>query len=319
MCKAEFTCAPPTRDELMQSFTGPEIAALIDAKCIIVATSDFSQNMVSGMKQNTKKAFQDGWSDWTESVLLIIEVCDIWEGEHLAFCDEHVQAVNLTQPIEWSKLPDYVEKVVSHVLPTPGLEGASCVQLSHYIGGPVYIRELTYCIVFGGDGCGWTVKRDLKKAIELARTFAARPGVAQGAVCGGQTVRIQGLQDAPKLNGELGIVLSFNEENGLWLVMLQNGEEKQLKPTSLESLEGEGGRVLCFWGYALWSRKELLDGLTKDMWRLCMGNVGILVSPPIESHWGTPTENAIAEMCKAKYRFRDHLMTARQFGVVAKR
>jgi hypothetical protein len=108
MCKAEFTCAPPTRDELMQSFTGPEIAALIDAKCIIVATSDFSQNMVSGMKQNTKKAFQDGWSDWTESVLLIIEVCDIWEGEHLAFCDEHVQAVNLTQPIEWSKLPDYV-------------------------------------------------------------------------------------------------------------------------------------------------------------------------------------------------------------------
>jgi putative AlgH/UPF0301 family transcriptional regulator len=87
----------------------------------------------------------------------------------------------------------------------------------------------------------------------------------------------------------------------------------------LESLEGEGGRVLCFWGFAVWSRKQLLGGLVKDMWGLCMGNVGILESPPIESHFGTPTQNAIEDMRKAHYRFSDHLMTARQWGVIAKR
>ena len=30
VCKAEFTCAPPSRHELMESFTGPELAALIE-------------------------------------------------------------------------------------------------------------------------------------------------------------------------------------------------------------------------------------------------------------------------------------------------
>ena len=34
--------------------------------------------------------------------------------------------------------------------------------------------------------------------------------------------------------------------------MLRNGEGKKLKPVNLEPLEGEAGRVLCFWGAAQW-------------------------------------------------------------------
>ena len=30
MCKAKFTCPPPTRHELMASFTGPELGALVN-------------------------------------------------------------------------------------------------------------------------------------------------------------------------------------------------------------------------------------------------------------------------------------------------
>ena len=37
VCTTEFTCAPPTRHELMQSFTGPEIAALLEEGCIIAS------------------------------------------------------------------------------------------------------------------------------------------------------------------------------------------------------------------------------------------------------------------------------------------
>lgn len=45
VCKAEFTCPPPTRHELMASFTGPEIAALIDAGCVIAAHEAFSAEL----------------------------------------------------------------------------------------------------------------------------------------------------------------------------------------------------------------------------------------------------------------------------------
>mmetsp|Transcript_13779 Transcript_13779/g.18392 ORF Transcript_13779/g.18392 Transcript_13779/m.18392 type:complete len:549 (+) Transcript_13779:13-1659(+) len=42
VCKSKFTHEPPSRHELMSSFTGPEIAALIDIGCIIGAGIEFS-------------------------------------------------------------------------------------------------------------------------------------------------------------------------------------------------------------------------------------------------------------------------------------
>ena len=45
VCKAPFTCAPPTRHELMQSFTGPEIAAFIERGSIIASHPAFGQEL----------------------------------------------------------------------------------------------------------------------------------------------------------------------------------------------------------------------------------------------------------------------------------
>jgi len=45
VCTSEFSCPPPTRHELMQSFTGPEIAALIDDGCIIASGHPFSDEL----------------------------------------------------------------------------------------------------------------------------------------------------------------------------------------------------------------------------------------------------------------------------------
>ena len=42
VCMTEFTCAPPTRLELMSSFTGPELGALIDGGCMIAAHAEFT-------------------------------------------------------------------------------------------------------------------------------------------------------------------------------------------------------------------------------------------------------------------------------------
>jgi hypothetical protein len=195
-----------------------------------------------------------------------------------------VYAVNLMQSLEVSKRPHYVDEVVSRVCAKPGCKDASCVHLSHYNGGHHNAEVLNCCIVFGGSTCGWTVNLDLADAITLAHSHAAHRDEDQGTVCSGQTVRIAGLHDTPELNGELGIALHFNKENGRWVVRLWNGEDKLLKPTSLEGLDGKDGRVLCFWGVTRWSRTQLLGEIAKGAWGICMGNVGDLAGP-IEERW----------------------------------
>jgi len=45
VCKAEFSCPPPTRAELLASFTGPELAALISEGCIIASSEGFSREL----------------------------------------------------------------------------------------------------------------------------------------------------------------------------------------------------------------------------------------------------------------------------------
>jgi hypothetical protein len=259
----------------MQSLTGPEIAALIKAECIIVATHEFSQYMERDI-ESTRVCHR------VYSVHLITRV----EKDQISLdCGyDHVHAVNLMHPIEEPTRPHYVDEVVSRVCAKPGCKDASCVQLAHYNGGPCNAGGLSCCIVFGGDTCGWTVNMDLGDAIELAHSRAAHRGEDQGTVCSGQTVRIAGLHDTPELNGELGIALHFNNENGRWVVRLWNGEDKRLKPTNLEGLDGKGGRVLCFWGDTRWSRTHLLCEIAKGAWGICMGTVGDLVGP-IEERW----------------------------------
>ncbi|CAL1157665.1 unnamed protein product [Cladocopium goreaui] len=45
VCKNEFTCHPPTRAELLASFTGPELAALIEERCFIGSAENFSREL----------------------------------------------------------------------------------------------------------------------------------------------------------------------------------------------------------------------------------------------------------------------------------
>ena len=45
VCRTNFTCAPPTRHELMASFTGPELGALIEEGCVIGASAAFSNDL----------------------------------------------------------------------------------------------------------------------------------------------------------------------------------------------------------------------------------------------------------------------------------
>lgn len=77
ICKTEFTCAPPTRHELMTSFTGPEIAALIDVGCVIAAGEEFSAKLDSQLR-SMPVAFRaaSSYEHWLNSAYLITDVED---------------------------------------------------------------------------------------------------------------------------------------------------------------------------------------------------------------------------------------------------
>jgi len=48
VCKSKFTCPPPTRHELMASFTGPELGALVSEGCVIGAHEVFTEELDLG-------------------------------------------------------------------------------------------------------------------------------------------------------------------------------------------------------------------------------------------------------------------------------
>ena len=227
--------------------------------------------------------------------------------------NDHIAAVNLARPIAEANLPDRAEvgETLSAARKRFGDAAVEALDVEHYRGGPVGEDEIDCCVVLGGGGAGWTVVKDLHSAIRLALSRAGTAGAgrvagddgssdggapaakrqacanrpaAQGGVCGGQTVRLRGLQARADLNDELGLALRFNAAAGRWLVRLRNGEGKRVKPANLEPLQGSGGRVFVFWGNAAWSRTQLLGEIARGHWGLCKASVAEVISP-VEERW----------------------------------
>ena len=74
VCKSEFTCPPPTREELMLGFTGPEIAALIQPGCIIASHESFNRTIEQQMRRSPFFARLSGADNWFRGVYLINDV-----------------------------------------------------------------------------------------------------------------------------------------------------------------------------------------------------------------------------------------------------
>jgi putative AlgH/UPF0301 family transcriptional regulator len=77
VCKSDFACKPPTRLELMQNFTGEELAAFVEEGCFIGAHRDFSAEMrrqVEPFPPHLREAIVD--SHWINGVFLITKVVE---------------------------------------------------------------------------------------------------------------------------------------------------------------------------------------------------------------------------------------------------
>ena len=75
VCKAKFTCPPPTRHELMASFTGPELGALVSVGCLIGAHEVFTEELerqMAGMSAVSQHA--SSYAHWRGGVFLITAI-----------------------------------------------------------------------------------------------------------------------------------------------------------------------------------------------------------------------------------------------------
>jgi hypothetical protein len=75
VCASSFTCAPPTRQELMSSFTGPELGALMEEGCVIGAHDDFSRELATALEGMPEDLAEDSsYHHWAGGVYLITKV-----------------------------------------------------------------------------------------------------------------------------------------------------------------------------------------------------------------------------------------------------
>eukprot|EP00927_Polykrikos_kofoidii_P071956 TRINITY_DN68135_c0_g1_i1.p1 TRINITY_DN68135_c0_g1~~TRINITY_DN68135_c0_g1_i1.p1 ORF type:complete len:754 (+),score=150.76 TRINITY_DN68135_c0_g1_i1:214-2475(+) len=90
VCKTPFSCKPPTRFELMQTFTGGELAALVEEGCLIGTHSSFTAELQRQMGR-LPEHLQDvvGDSHWINGVFFIHRVIeDRASGMQLRILDE---------------------------------------------------------------------------------------------------------------------------------------------------------------------------------------------------------------------------------------
>eukprot|EP00930_Biecheleria_cincta_P073433 TRINITY_DN6072_c0_g1_i1.p1 TRINITY_DN6072_c0_g1~~TRINITY_DN6072_c0_g1_i1.p1 ORF type:complete len:611 (-),score=103.93 TRINITY_DN6072_c0_g1_i1:52-1848(-) len=102
VCNTQFSCAPPTRAELLASFTGPELAALIEERCFIGSAESFSQELerqLSPFPASVREGIAS--LNWVRGLFLIVKVVQdrsresvmlqIDDGEELDFFLRHLE------------------------------------------------------------------------------------------------------------------------------------------------------------------------------------------------------------------------------------
>lgn len=99
------------------------------------------------------------------------------------FSDDHIAAVNLTNPIPQPTGVRENRTICRALrLARERYAGADRVEITHFNGGPCTPSEIATCVVLGGGGRGWTIKSDLCDAILLAYSRGARRYPTQGGI-----------------------------------------------------------------------------------------------------------------------------------------
>lgn len=169
VCKSEFTCEPPTRQELMASFTGPEIAALIEPRCIIASHTAFSEELESQLTQMSGLArHYSSYEHWIRGVFLITSVEED-EGREVLVVDSEALLTGLRR-----KLGDSLSLTRSgrrfRLAPSHALQGVAPERMQNAFNA--LRAPCTLCFVSDEpNNCG----HDHVAAVNLTRQLASPP------------------------------------------------------------------------------------------------------------------------------------------------
>ncbi|KAJ8613413.1 hypothetical protein CTAYLR_002276 [Chrysophaeum taylorii] len=189
--------------------------------------------------------------------------------------------------------------------------------LEHYIGGPVAQSFVSRCVVFVGDS--WLVLDNLVEALAVTVSRRKQPKVAAGdftRLClpshrdlDGKLVQVL-RQDRERGFGGTEEEEEEDKSNSKWLVRLAKAElcldddapfpaaaapkakilavnarslvETARAAAHLERREESSVVVYVFWGYAAWSRVQLLAETARGHWGLCRADLEDLERRPSE-------------------------------------
>ena len=110
----------------MASFTGDELANLLQVGCFIAATKETSQEMEETISDHYFIPQIRSLAHWIKAVMLVIEV----ESDSSSVGDDTIIAINLTRQIE------DVDDVPNDLLEKAQAASRTGITFRHFIGGP---------------------------------------------------------------------------------------------------------------------------------------------------------------------------------------
>eukprot|EP01062_Namystynia_karyoxenos_P062600 TRINITY_DN55495_c0_g1_i1.p1 TRINITY_DN55495_c0_g1~~TRINITY_DN55495_c0_g1_i1.p1 ORF type:complete len:721 (+),score=187.74 TRINITY_DN55495_c0_g1_i1:78-2240(+) len=193
VCAKEFSIPPLSRAELMRSFSGPELAALVRPGCLIVSTphsSATSERLVQAVPH-----MRESLVHWIRGVFITLRSAD---GSD----DGGITAVNLTRPIPapTATMRLTAEKIKS-IAPMVS-------RVEHHIGGPCE-PSFPHCIAYLGDDPReelLVAASQLLLAAAAAAAAAATPAAAAASAARAAAVRAAAAAAAPAAALALGAV-----------------------------------------------------------------------------------------------------------------
>lgn len=364
VCNAEFTCAPPTRAELLASFTGPELAALIEERCFIGSAESFSRELerqLSVFPGSVREGIAS--LNWIKGLFLIVKVVQdrsresvllkVDDSEELDFFLRHLEAdartfhlrgrrfsvlpqgplknlsqiespearrsfirsvrtpatirlrpdraddcgedgivaVNLSRPFDIAASNRMVlraqQRTVFHMAEQRVLQERGQAQLltqiTHFTGGPCEEETVAACIIVSGSsfsvvrnsedehgretGEDTCLEAALSSAEELAAA-ASHEGESSAAAAGAAAAAALGLAGAQEAE------------------RAEAPKRRRLAPDTAEPQPAAGPvRVFVYWGYAGWSRCQLMGEIARGSWGLCKADPEDVISRSPSQVW----------------------------------
>jgi hypothetical protein len=157
VCTGEFSVKPQSRAELMASFTGAELAMLLDVGCFIVAEKKSSAYMEQVLVNNSHLEHELSFTHWIRGVYLILDIIHASGGD-----SDGIIAVNTTRLIELDDLPGAL--VAAHERTFARARGR--LQVQHFNGGPcLQIMAHATCLLRGQELELEEIERRLPKGV----------------------------------------------------------------------------------------------------------------------------------------------------------